>query len=404
MSLVVHYTQQLFFSSLLRTVAGWKFNLIARPRSGSGSGISIDEFIPLTLGYHPDMEMYVGTNRKYVLPPPDLSIITETETVTDGMAYRYCIMTDENYCPLLLAKLLVMRNVIVLDIQSTEIRKFYESCTLTPDQTPTCLPSSELRKLAEVLYQAYTKIPCNLPVQPFQSPTVMLDDEEPGDMRAKGYNALVTTEKSGAQHLVLSPTNGPDTLPNVTIITRLPSNVTKVQQMLLHKCWLDNRYPVDKITWIVESDNHPSWWTWGGDRIIPRSPSLDPSSSPSSSSFVVEWDLDHYYYPHSIYAKIKLLMDNPEVLCVGSDTEGCIDISRPSNGCIRRPRSGPVGIAYRDGWKGYRNTYMDMPFNFNTVQIKTTNAEDIIDESVKVIKLLDDDMKSFIGKLNRLKK
>jgi hypothetical protein len=406
MRLVVHYKQQLFFADLLRSL-GWKFNIIAfdpdfdHATYGVQGVLEIEQLIPKVLGYTEHFEHLEHFGhamvRKYVLPPPDLSSLTEAATVTDGMAYRYCVMTDLSYCPLLLAKLLVMKNVVVLDVADPEVMEFYRTCTLPQATSLDGMSATELRQLAEELYQAYTLLPCNLPEQTSTDSFVRDIDEVPEDMLDQGHHALVTTDKGGAQHLVLSPTDGPDTLPEITILTRLPTAVTKAQQLLLHKCWLDNRYPVNKITWMVDAPSgRPEWWTWGGDRVH--------FVQDGTTSMTVIWDLDYYYYPHSTYAKIKLMLDNPHIKCVGSSLVGGIDICKPGSGYTfrqRRPgRPNRSTIAYRSDWKSYQSTYMDLPFNFNAIRIATT-VDDADDANVKVIKLLDDSMRSFVGKLSR---
>ena len=333
MPLVVHHKQYLFFADLLRSVAGWKFNIVTR-----GNHHQIDQCIPKLLGYHPHMEtLDRAPIRKYILPPPDLSTITEITTVTDGMAYRYCVMSE--YCPILLAKLLVMKNIVVLEIQDQEVIDFYKTCTLTRsslmdldldlDLDLDNMSAPELRQLAEELYLAYTKLPCQLPSPPADMSDTGQEDEVPEDMREQGYTATVTTDKRGAQHLVLSPTDGPETLPEITIVTDLGSGtVTRIQQLLLHKCWLDNRYPVDKITWLVQSPcGRPDWWTWGGDRV-----QFQDQDHADQALYTVIWDLDFYYYPHSTYAKIKLMLDNPHIGCVGSSLVGGIDLRKTSGG------------------------------------------------------------------------
>lgn len=413
--LLTHHKQQMFYAKLLRT-AGWKFTIIAhKQKSFRGALIDINDFWPTTIGYHPIMETLVGTiHRKYTMAPPDLSRLTETEILTNGTAYRYCIMNDDTYCPILLAKLLVMKNVVVLMVSSQDIMRYYSSCTVCNEDQVKDLNAVQLRSLGEQLYESYTKIPCVLPEQPVMDADEVAEaeDEEPEDQYSQPQHARITKDKNGAQHLELTPTHGPDSLPNIIIMTQLPEKVEKWQQMLLQRCWLDNRYPINRISWWVQTVDgcKPEWWVWGGDCVQFYS-TYPPSSE---SEFIVHWALGYYYFPHSTYAKIKLMLDNgPSVDCVGSSVLGthCL---QSNQGYELHSATGELSntavVGYRShrrpacesgsmDWEGWISTYMDIPFNFNAVQITDTDHER--QNAIPVIKLLSPEMRSFINKLYR---
>jgi len=360
------------------------------------------------------MEELVGhRHRIYIRNPPNLSSVTETEIMTNGGAYRYCVMDNNSYCPLLLAKLLTMKNVVVFNHTDPEIMNFYSDCTVK--NTVECLDAHQLKELANELYERFKTKPisvldcgCNDPVDSV--------DELPEDQYSEPLKARVTKDKNGAQHLALTPTDGSDSLPEIYIWTRLPTTVTKCQQMLLHRCWLDNRYPPYKIQWVVQGCR-PEWWTWGGESMH----FYDCSENIplfQDRQFVVIWDLDYYYFPHSTYAKIKLMMDNSDKInTVGSSLIGELHLEsnigyelRPNKNDERLSIDSVLG--YRNfrhpsgstiDWDGWVSTYMDLPFNYNAVKINFDTDKDTDTDKYKlaVIKLFGPEMRSFLNKLYR---
>jgi hypothetical protein len=415
MSLLVHCRQQVFYAQLLRRIQDWNFRIVAH---GSKSCTSITEYLPQILGHHPYMDSLIGFgSRKYYLPPPDLRALTESRTGTDGMAYRYCVMNDETYCPILLCKLLVMQNIVVLQVSDPDTKAFYESCTIHDEDTVRDMDARQLRDLARTLNGAWKKLPHGISVvRPDEySQRDQGLDQIPEDKWSEPQTALVTKDKEGKQHLSLTPTDGPDSLPHITILTHLSDAdaVTKCQQMLLRRCWLDNRYPVNRIKWIIKGcGGKPEWWNWAGECV-----SFVDTGSPttSDSEYVVIWSLDHYYFPHSTYAKVKLILDSAsEVNCVGSNVLGehCLENNKgyslrlgPREGgfdaslCYRSFRQ-PISGTSMD-WKGWISTYMDVPFSYNCIKINFKEDEGDPEHKLPVIKLLGDEMRSFMNKLYR---
>jgi len=267
--------------------------------------------------------------------------------------------------------------------------------------------------LANELYERFITKPLSVQQCNINDPVDSVD-ELPEDQYSEPLKARVTKDKQGAQHLLLTPTDGPDSLPEIYIWTRLPETVTKCQQMLLHRCWLDNRYPTYKIQWVVQSQSpKPIWWTWGGDSVSFQSQELL-----RDRQYVVIWDLDYYYFPHSTYAKIKLMMDNSDkVNTVGSALIGELHLES-NNGYEIRPNKDDIRLSidsvlgYRMfrhpssgtiDWSGWVSTYMDLQFNYNAVKINF--GEDCGDPQYKlqVIKLFGPEMRSFLNKLYRVR-
>lgn len=415
MALLVHYKQQMFYAYLLREVAIWKFDIIAHLNNYKGQWEDINCYLPKLLGYHPHMEFLISSgHRKYTGTVPDLSTLTESDTMINGMSYRYCVMDDSTYCPILLAKLLIMKNVVVLLHTDQKIAEFYRKCTIQNENDIVNLNAQELRELAGSLYLEYTKTHAPLP-EVFLCPINTRDDQIPEDKYSQPQQALVTKDKKGAQHLVLTPTDGPDSLPHVTLWTILGKSVTVCQQMLLRRCWLDNRYPINRVRWVVQTNDgkRPEWWNWGGDNVHFQA---EPLKNPQTE-YVVTWSLNYYYFPHSTYAKIKLMLDNDNVDCVGSTVIGEHNLDsnqgyeiRSSSGLselevlgyrsYRHPLNGYDPIM---DWKGWVSTFMNVPFNYNAVKVSfDRDNSERKEHKLPVIKLLNTEMRSFMNKLHRM--
>ena len=412
MAMLVHHKQQMFYANVLRNALGWTFRVISHPSISSYKDIST--YLPKLLGYHPCMDNLIGFGRhKYFKVPPDLLTLTESSTVTDGMLYRYCVMDDNSYCPILLVKLMAMKNVVVLQVTDVEIQTFYSKCTITNEDIVKSMNSRQLRGLAEQLYSEFKQLKLELELEnPFKVEAEADLDLVPEDKICLPQQALVTKDKDGAQHLVLTPTNGADTLPHITIWTVIedPGVVTKQQQMLLQRCWLDNKYPTNRIKWVMQSSGgKPDWWTWGGDSMNFQEEFVEPSTG-----FVVVWKLNYYYLPHSTYAKVKLMLDNNTVNSVGSYIVGEHYIEsnngyeiKPDDGlsmesvvCYRKSRHPLIGEKL--DWKGWVSTHMNIPFNYNAIKVNFGKDNGNPDHKLRVIKLLDDEMRSFMNRLYRI--
>lgn len=418
MPLWVHTRQQMFYAEILKSTVS-KLRIIAHLKEGQ-DGFDIDHYIPDVIGYHPLMNKLIGNaHRIYVKDPPDLSCLTDSDILSHGHTYRYCVMMEKDYCPILLARLVMLKNIVVLELEHSDqdIMNKCKGYTVTTNRLTELqsMDAQDLRTLAEQLYSAYIVTDSNVPELKLHNQAEQLEigeDEIPEDKYSKPQKAIVTKDEKGAQHLKLSPPNGAENLPALTIVTYLDKEVSLCQQMLLKRCWMDNRYPADKITWIIyqSTDKLPEWFNWArGAVYCNRDPETD---------YVVVWQAGYYYFPHSNYAKVKLLMDHPSVNVVGSHLVGELYIhdnqgyewyerkdGLPSNDVVaylkhRHPDP------HHDGdisWDGWISSYMDMPFNYNCIKFNE-NENGTGTESrhkLAVAKLLSEEMKLFTNKLYR---
>lgn len=414
MPLLVHNRQQMFFVSVLRELNPLSsFRVISHISSTTTTVVDIDTLIPDILGYHPSMERFISKGvRKYVKSPLIDLNVTDSVIRTEGMCYKYCVMNDENFCPILLAKLLTMKNVVVLDTTNTKRSTFYNNCTL-PLNALTELTewgSDQLRAKGKELYDQWILCPSFPGLSPLTWFTLSIKDKDivvdhvPEDRYSLPRHALVTKDKDGGQRLTLSPTNGADTLPDIIIVTDLRhyATVTTCQQQLIRRCWLDNRYPINKITWVVNTHNglKPTWWNWGGGHV--------KFNAETTADYIVFWELDYYYFPHSTYAKIKLLMDHPSINSVGSLTMGSQHIL-DNKGYTTTHVTPPLPlVAMRScrydrereiTWQGHISKYMEFPFNYNGIHIDLSKEKFVLkdtEQELPVIKLLSAEMRAFL--------
>ena len=223
MSLLVHYRQQMFFVSLIKEYyPNIAFNVVSHAEADTA--VDITSLLPACIGYHASMEVCATGLRKYVIAPLINLKVTESALCIDGKRYRYCVMNDDNFCPILLAKLLTMKNVVVLDTTDADRLSFYEKCTLQSDMIDelNTWNSDKLRAKGLELYSWWTtSTSFVMPPMPTMPTMPMIADQVPEDRYSVPQKAVVSKDKKGSQCLQLSPTNGPDSLPFIEIYTDL---------------------------------------------------------------------------------------------------------------------------------------------------------------------------------------
>jgi hypothetical protein len=371
--LLVHYKQQMFYAKLLQHCWSVNVTIISHPPVDSSVPfLDINNLIPSVIGYHPHMDVLVNskhTVRTFIHAALDGNSDIRCDDIERyGSAYRYCTNIED---AILQAQLRAYGNIVLGDNRNRDLMD---------------MRSNELREVANAHLEAYQATKFQVPEisQEYLTDTVIMESI-PEDRYSEFQQASVTTKKDkegDKQSLQLSPTNGPDTLPDITILTDLRGlQVTECQQLLLQRCWLDNRYPTDKITWVVLLDiDKPEWWTWGGDKVQFQSEKDNAVTSASASSrYVVVWQPNVYYYPHSTYAKVKLLEDHPVIDVVGTVTTGIYNILGNYGYAETMDLPQVNAVAYRKGlcvdanyFEGRRTKTLLFPFNYNSLSIEMT--------------------------------
>jgi hypothetical protein len=427
--LLIHNTQQYYYAQLLKAqLTNHELHIISKVTRNMQllniPYLDIDSIWPDTLGYHPLMDTLIDQKntikRKFIKTAPDVAQVPERELLISGREYRYVVINKDNYDAILVSKLLMIGNVVVMD-PSLPAYDFYRNSVACQDDVCN-LRSNDLRILSRKHLDNYK----TLEYEPVHIPTELLTDiyidnlsHIYEDKLSTYRDAIITKDKENQQHLKLSPTNGPESLPTITIVTVLPDNVSTCEQMLLKRCWLDNRYPLDKIQWIVISSTQPDWWDWAKQHTVFYTDIPD-----IMNEYIIMWDLCYYYFPHSCYAKVKLMLDNINVDTVGTTTIGIYNIignfgyhsksTCPLSGTMATKRdrymlSGKDGKLFSsltsDYLQDHVSTVMIIPYNFNCLKIDL-HRTDRPDSATSAIfaKLLSFEIQSFLNKLYHLLK
>lgn len=434
--LLVHNLQQAYLAECIREsmeVPVVIISLVDRAyRSFNIPILDINDLILKSnvLGYHPHMSTLCPVlRRKFTrVVPEDIAEVTERDLKVHGTEYKYVRITKENYDPILVSKLLVLENVIVMDSDLPQYA-FYQNCVITDEEQVRSMRSDDLRALSARFARAYKELPFVIPVIQFEKYAVSDFTAEPWydpqDRLQQPLQALVDTDKEGKQHLKLSPTDGPDSLPYVTLITDLRQEISTCEQMLLQRSWLDNRYPTDHIQWLVlqNEQSGPKWWTWAKSEVEFVT---EIAKDWTTGDYIVLYQPGYYYYPHSIYARVKLMMDNPHVNTVCSHTLGAYNIpgnfgyhttsdsgeppsatmaTRHERYFIAGDEDGEIYHTLqptKDYLKGNLHHTMDFPYNYNCLRVELTKEErpDKVNSAV-FAKLLTFEVTGFMNKLYR---
>lgn len=434
---LIHNVQQAYLAECVRelmTVPVMIMTTVEREyRLAKVPILDILDLIPKsnTLGYHPHMKALMPVmRRKYIrAPPEDISKVTERDLKVMGAEYRYVCVTRDNFDPILMSKLLVLGNVVVMDSTLPEYQ-YYRDCVVNNEDHVRDLRSNDLRALASRLTQAYEQLPFIVPTIPIEKYVTSCITRkpyyDPQDRLQTPLNALIDVDTEGNQHLKLSPTNGPDSLPYITLITNIHQSLSICERMLLQRSWLDNRYPTNRIEWLVITSDgqRPEWWTWAQSEA--KFMTMDSKDMPTGD-YVVMYQSGYYYYPHSIYARVKLMMDNPHINTVCSHMLGAYNVlgnygyhttsaagepvaATMASTTERWLRTVDVGGCYyftmqptREYLDGNIHHLMDFPYNYNCLRIELTREErpDKVNSAV-FAKLLTFEVTGFMNKLYRV--
>lgn len=236
--------------------------------------------------------------------------------------------------------------------------------------------------------QRHSQMPVKVEVEPDQLPE---PDTEPFQ--------IAHTEQPREQIIKLkmkktpSINIDPDGLPNVTIITPTRNRAHFVE-LMLHN-WYSINYPADKLEWIVidDSDNQlalpqiPNLKYIHCDQQMTVAEKRNYGAGLASGQIIIHMDDDDYYYPMSVYSRVKLLIDNPTVECVGCSDYGVYNLIENYSFVMRTSNLAEASMGYyKEFWQkqkfkehplgeGHsftRNRHrcvMSMPFDFNFIAI-----------------------------------
>jgi len=199
--------------------------------------------------------------------------------------------------------------------------------------------------------------------------------EEPEDYHSTTEPAVTTRDKKGNQALHLSPTAGADSLPKITVIVLPITDNNIIGEMLVKYNMNTTRYPKNKITYIHQSEGT----------------TLRESAEKAQTDIIILMAPDTLYLPHSMYAKVKLMLDNPEYKAVASNILGHYHINENTSYTVYSKYPDQQSLAFKkafflrypdckdiDGYfyENQLSKVWNLPFNFNCVRIHQDPIEE----------------------------
>jgi len=265
-------------------------------------------------------------------------------------------------------------------------------------------------------------------------------DEEIESLYSHFSTAKTNILKNNAVALVMSKApEDESSFPTVSIVT-ITRNRSHLFPMAVRN-WNSFKYPRQKMEWIIIDDT-PESHDYHLD--LPKSDLIKyiyiPSTTPipvaekrnmclekAQNEIIVHMDDDDYYYPMSIYAKVKILLDykKEKYECVGTDVLGVYNLMENYSHVIHTFSLPEASMAY---WKtfgeqgrfaphhsgesipflqGRKDRVITIPFQFNMIAIThgrnlTRNLRTSTkDEKNHIYKSLDFETQRFLNGLYR---
>ncbi len=337
--------------------------------------------------------------------------LTESNLVQYGSSYKYYLMLKEDFDVLLCAKLFLMKRPIITDSTNAS---YQDLCIYTEDLPSTLeawnrMSSAEAFAVGNMHYERYIKTAPIMLVEnmeQYETSDLCVDSYVEDKYETFEQAPTYAEEKDGkvTQRLQLTPTDGSESLPLITLVTMIDQPLTFHEKALLSWNWRTSKYPSHKISWIV---GLPSGLVldWSGPGCVQYH--YDKSLSELLALCVTEIKImmqpGIYYFPHSMYAKVKLLLDYPDKSLVGSNI--CNIYNVISNTCYLETEELPQ--LYSLGGRnilhdGYKRGVLLFPYSYNCVKVniaRTDRDTDIIRNAS--VKLFDYETQNLMNKIYR---
>lgn len=214
---------------------------------------------------------------------------------------------------------------------------------------------------------------------------------EPEDLNEPIDSADVTVHEKNVS-LKLSSTHDMDSLPRVTVL------ITDVSQPILLENSINNTtYPYHLLAFVTVNCKYRDYKS-----IDVQSINIESLMAQVSGICVVMSSL-YWYYPHSIYAKVKLLLDNDHKLIVGTNTIPHYMLAETPSSVIRETDIPPLETcAIRSSSRVIqRSQYMTMPFSFNCISISQHKPVETCTPTNNIFSLIDFSTQCIVNKLYR---
>lgn len=432
--ILVHNLQQMIYFDILNNERPDDVILvtITRPQDGINH-TDITDIIPKYIRYHPCIDK-PGLLRKYIkrgftdienldylksvgFSKDDINLIelTNTEINIIGNESKFYLSTKDNHDPLTLARLLLLNCLVLMEKpDDQDLIKFYKDKVIFIDHDSikeecyryNLMKCSDIKSKAIELCTNYRKTRECIPDSVWMSlkkthmnPRIAL----PEDKYQIIANAPVTKDKDGNNVLKLSPTNGADSLPEISIIVINRSDISDADNVIaphmIERNRLDCRYPDDKIEYIVQGNL-----------------TLRNCVKNAKNDIIILVDPTVYYFPYSYYAKAKLLTDNESISVVGSTTNVVYNIIKNKSYCITSEYPPVCTLAFKrkfyldyvdtdaidvEFYKNRKGSVANIDFTFNSISIETLPSV-VSDDTIAIHhKLFSFDTKEFITMLYR---
>lgn len=355
--------------------------------------------IPKTIGWHPLMNHYIPVRRGYnnkgftigsQSQYKDVEVYakpSEEKLRFYALKHQFYVMSE--FDVLTLTKMLMWKVPVVLNLTGDpEIDTFYEPLTLrTPPQ------HGQARLIGDKFLMLFKQTTLIIP-----NVTDTLNQEidiiTPDDLNEPIVDADVTiTDKNVA--LRLSRTEDINTMPQVTLL------ITDVSQPILLENNINNTtYPhhlLNIVTVNCTYCNYPS--------IILQNVDITSIMNALPGIVVIMSSL-YWYYPHSIYAKVKLLLDYNDKTIVGTHTIPFYHLTLDPHSYIRETDIPPLEtVAFHNNTKTTicisRSCYLNMPFNFNCINVSPHEPIDKFTPTNNIFTLIDFSTQHVINKVYR---
>jgi len=267
--------------------------------------------------------------------------------------------------------------------------------------------SNEITTITKDKYELFVEMSKNLPyfrsIEWKESSNAILGYTDLEDIYTQIIDAKTHKDSTNNQCLELSSTAGADSLPFITVIVPFLNNINKISSLLLKYNINTSRYPKHRINYLYQLKDE----------------SFRLTVSKATTEYIVIMDHNMIYMPHSIYAKVKLLIDNAECSAVTSNIMCHYHISENKSYVLFNKVPTRNATAFeRDFFLKYedccdideyfynnRKSYViNMPFSYNCIQVHQDSLSDeYIEDNNKIHKsMFDDNIIQLMTKLYRL--
>jgi hypothetical protein len=214
---------------------------------------------------------------------------------------------------------------------------------------------------------------------------------EPEDLNEPISEAETSMQEKNVT-LRLSLTDDMDSLPPITLL------ITDISQPILLENSINNTtYPHHLINIISVNCTYKNYQS------IELSEVNTESIMDNFVGIVIVMSSLYWYYPHSIYAKVKLLLDNKDKFVVGSNAVPHYHLLQDPQSYIREsdvPSLDTCALRSRDT-RVTRHQYLNMPFNFNCISISQSEPIGKFTTTNNIYSMIDFATQCIINKLYR---